>query len=101
MAKSSPKKSPSKQGKERLPLRRSPRKQEAATPSKINYDSESSESDDGRGKEASGAPRNIFTDEFIGSLTDMVEYYAERLLMSEREERLEMYKTFHVSCFRK
>ncbi|GAX09663.1 hypothetical protein FisN_19Lh130 [Fistulifera solaris] len=94
MAKSSSKKTPSKQGKEKPPLRRSPRKQEATTPSKINYSSESSQSDNGGGKEAGSEHPKTYSDEFIGSLTDMVEYYAERLLMSEREERLELYNTF-------
>jgi hypothetical protein len=98
--KKSPKKSPSKQEKEKPPLRRSPRKQEATSPSKINYYSESSPSQSDNEREKEVRKETPKSDEFIGSLTDMLEYYAERLLMSEREERLEILSTFQVSPFR-
>ena len=104
----SPQKSPrprgrTPKGESSPPRRESPRKRqslqtkESASASKLKYDSSDSESDGSHDNKGAVDRKPFYTDEFIASLTDMIEYYAERMLIAGREERVELGHAFDVS----
>ena len=99
-----PKTSPQQKSSGRSSPRRrqSPRKQPQTPPSalKVDPDDDSSDvvsADDRRNEQQEDIVPKKYSDEFIASLTDMLEYYAEMVVHVAREERMAMFLTFTVS----